>query len=182
MQRHGLGGHAVLHGVLHEWLERQRRHAEPGVRSVEIDDELARELGLFHGEVRAGVLEFLFEGDGPFLGNGGEILAQVRVEVHRDLLGEFGVLVAEVVDARHGVVDEVGPHLQRRYAGALPRGLLLQAFVLLEMLQRHDGEHGGRRDGHAQGDEREGRGGHLHERGCRERSDERDECAEELPG
>ena len=48
-----------------------------------------------------------------FLGDSIEVRAQVVGEIERHLLCTCRILLAEVVNACHDVVDEVRPHLQR---------------------------------------------------------------------
>ena len=105
------------------------------MRGVEFDQEIILELSLNHGEVGAGMLELLREGDGVLARDRVEVLAQVGGEVQGDLLRFFRVLLAEVIDARHRVVDEVGPHLQHRDARALIGDLLLLTDVLLNLVR-----------------------------------------------
>ena len=86
--------HPVHDGVLHDGLQCQRRDAEHRDRRVETDEQTVLKLRLLHGEVGAGVFEFLREGDGLFARDGGEIFSEIGSKVQRDLLCLFWVLIA----------------------------------------------------------------------------------------
>ena len=94
MKRPRVGVPTVLDGVFHDGLQRQRRHAEHGMRRVVLDEKAVLILGLFHRKVGAHVLELGGEGDGLGACDGGEVLAQVGGEVQHDLPGLQRVLVA----------------------------------------------------------------------------------------
>lgn len=81
------------------------------MRRIVGNQEAVLELDLLHGEISACVLQFVGKGNGVFAGNGGKILAEVRGEIQRNLLGLSGILRAKVIDTHHGVVDKVWPHL-----------------------------------------------------------------------
>ena len=60
----GIGIPAVFDGVLHDGLQRQRRHAEADVRRIVIDEKAVFILGLLDSEVGAHMLKLGGEGDG----------------------------------------------------------------------------------------------------------------------
>lgn len=74
VERFGILVHAVLDGIFDDGLKRQRRHAKIDMRRVIVDEEAVFKLSLFHGEVGAGMLQFLPEGNGFFACDGGEVL------------------------------------------------------------------------------------------------------------
>ena len=142
-----LGIHAVLDGILHNGLESQRRQAEFLVQDIIVYRKAVFKLHLFHGQIGAGVLQLVSKGHGVLAGNGGEVLAKIGGEIQRDLLSLLGILGAEIVDAHHGIVDEVGSHLQHHDAGALMGDFPLLAHILLDLVEKDDAEHGkGRED------------------------------------
>jgi len=55
-------------------------------------------------------------------------------EIHDHLLGLFRVLAAKTIDARHGVLDEMRPHLQHHDAGVLLGDLPLLSEILLDLI------------------------------------------------
>ncbi len=142
MQRCGIWVHAILDGVFHNGLQGQRRHAKPGVRRIVVNEKAILKLNLLHGKVCAGVLQFVGKGNGIPAGDGSEVPAEVGGKIHRDTLGFLGVLIAEIVDARHGVVDEVRPHLQHHDAGALMGDLPLLVHVLFHLIGQDEAVHG----------------------------------------
>ena len=142
-------------GILHDGLEGQRRHAEEGVRRVILNGEAFGILRLLHSEIGARVLQLRGKGDGRGACHGGEIFAQVGGEIHDHLLGLFRVLTAQAIDARHGVVDEVGPHLQHHDAGALLGDLPLLAKILLDLIGQDETVHGQGGEHHADVKEQE---------------------------
>ena len=134
VQRTGIGIPAVLDGILHDGLKSQRRHTEEGVRRVIVNDEAFGVLSLLHIEIGACVLQLRGKGDRLGACHSGEIFAQVGGEIHDHLLGLFRVLAAKTIDARHGVVDEMRPHLQHHDAGALLGDLPLLSEILLDLI------------------------------------------------
>ena len=169
----------MLDSVFDDGLQGERRQAKEGVRRVVIDQEAVIKLGLLHGEVGARVLQFFGEGDQLLARDGGEVFAEVGGEIHRDLLGQIGVLFAEIVDACHGIVDEVRPHLQHHDAGALMGDLSLLAQILLDLIRQDDAEHRKRADDDADGEQLKYRDKEMDEHGGhdREQSDEEGEKA-----
>ena len=160
-QRARIGISAVLNGVFNDRLQGKRRHAEEGMRRIVFDDEAFCILGLFHGEVCAGVIQLRGKRNGGIAGHGGEVLAQVGGEIHDDLLGLLRVLTAEAIDARHGVVDEVRAHLQHHDAGALVGDFLLLggdfslvAQIPLSLIGQNETVHGQGKDHNAGVDQR----------------------------
>ena len=71
--------------------------------------------------------------NGTVAGNGVEIFAQVVGEIHCHLPGLLRILIAEAVDAHHGIENEMGSHLKHHNAGFLPGKLplLFRCFPLL---------------------------------------------------
>ena len=84
----------VLDGVFHKGLQRQGRHAEIDMRRIVFDKEHILMLCLFHGEIRAGMLELIFKGYKLLVRERGEVLVQIGGEVQRDLLRLIRVLLA----------------------------------------------------------------------------------------
>ena len=142
MKHAGVWVSAVLDGVLHDGLQRQRRHPEPDMRRVIFHRKAVIILGLFHGEIGAHMFKLGREGNGIGACNGSKILAQIGCEIQNDLPGPFRILIAETVNAGHGVVDKVRPHLQDHDAGALIRNLLLMPQVLFDLVGQDDAVHG----------------------------------------
>ena len=141
MQRIAVRVQAVLDGVFHKGLQRQRRHAKPRVRRIEFRKQIVLMLRLFHREIRLRMLQLVGKGNGIFARDGGEVLSQVFGEVQRDLLRPVRVLLAQVVNGRHRVVDEVRPHLQHHHARALTGDLPLLFGVLLHVILKDQTEH-----------------------------------------
>ena len=145
------------------------------MRRIIVDEKAAVELGLFHGEVGPGMLELLREGNEPVAGDGGEVFAQVGGEIQGDPLGQIGVLPAEVVDAHHGIIDEVRPHLQDRDAGALIGDLPFLAQNLCPLIIQDDQKHREGADGDGDGKEVECRVDKMDQQGQgdREKADKK---------
>jgi len=173
---------AVFDGIFHDGLEGQRRHTKQDVRRVIIDNQAVLVLGLLHGEVGAGVVQFRRKRDRRSACDGGEIFTQVGSEIHNDLPGLLRILPAEAVDARHGVVDEVRPHLQDHNAGTLMGNLPLLAQIPLDLIGQDEAVH--RQDGEDETDveEREDIDEHLHEQRDRHRQRGDEETEEGFVG
>ena len=150
----------MLNGVLDNRLQRQGRQAEEGMRRVVFYEEAFGILGLLHSQIGARVLQFRRKRDERIAGHGREVLAQVGGEIHDDLLGLPGILTAEAINARQGVVNEVRPHLQHHNADTLLRqGLLLPGDlplvlqILLDLIGEDDDIHRECADGDAEDDQ-----------------------------
>ena len=139
VQRRAVRIPAVLDAVFHDGLQGQRRNTKRKMRRVVFHRDALLKLRLLDREIGAGMLQLLRKRDRRFTCNGCEVFAQVGGEIHRDLPGFLRVLITEVIDAGHGVVDEVRPHLQHHDAGTLMGNLPLLAQVLLDLaLQDND--------------------------------------------
>ena len=110
------------------------------MRRVEADKERVLKLRLFYGEVGAGMLQFIREGNGVLACDRGKVLAQIGGEVQRDLLCLLRVLIAKVIDSHHRVVDEVRPHLQYQDFGALMSDLMLLTYMLFHIIREDQTE------------------------------------------
>lgn len=124
----------MLYRIFHDGLQGQRRQAEADKGRIVRHDKHIVVLGLFYGQVRAGVLQLRGEGDGAVTGDGVEVPAQIIGKIDYDLPGLLRIQPAEAVDGHKGIVDKVGAHLQHHNAGALMGNFLLLEgnFPLLE--------------------------------------------------
>ena len=86
-QRSGIGVHPVLYRIFHDGLQGQRRQAEADKGRIVRHDKHIVVLGLFYGQVRAGVLQLRGEGDGAVTGDGVEVPAQIIGKIDYDLPG-----------------------------------------------------------------------------------------------
>ena len=153
----------MLDGIFHDGLQGQRRHAEPGMRRIVLDKQAVLIQGLLHGEVGAGVFQLRRKWDERGAGNGSEIFPQVGGKIHDDLSGQFWILIAETIDACHGVVDEMRTHLQHGDAGALIRDFPLMLQILLDLIRQDEAVHGQSREDITDIEEQEDINEHQHD-------------------
>ena len=132
---------SVHDGILHDGLQSQGRNAEMGDGRVERDEEAVLKLRLFHGEIGAGVFQFLRERNALLARDGGEVFPKVGREVQCDLFRLFRVLIAKVIDAHHRVVDEMRAHLQHHNARFLVGDLLLSTHIFLHVVRENQRIH-----------------------------------------
>ena len=132
----------MLHGVLHQGLQGQRRQAEICNRRIVLHEQHVLKLRLLHRKVGAGMLQFSGKRNRTVTGHGVEIPAKVVGEIHRDLTGFLRILVTETVDAHQGIIDEVRPHLQYHDTGSLIGDFQLVAPVLFDLLGQGKAIHG----------------------------------------
>ena len=155
------------------------------MRRIVVDKETVLILGLLDGEVGARMLQFRGKGDRRGAGNSGEVPAQVGCKIHDHLPGQPGILIAEAVDACHGVVNEMRPHLRDHDTGLLIGDFLLlqgnfplMAQVLLHLLGQDQPVHGHGGDNNADIDQRENIDKQVRDQSNGHRQD-RNEVAEE---
>ena len=134
VQRFGIRIKAMFDGIFHDRLQCQLRYGKRSMRSVGFNKKQILKLGLFYSEVSPGMLQFFGERNGFLAGYGAEVFAQVGVEIQCDLLGLFRILAAEVIDAGHGVVNKVRPHLQHHDAGTLMGDLPMLTYILIDLI------------------------------------------------
>ena len=149
VKRAGIGISAMFDSVFHNGLQRQRRDAEPGMRCVVFNEQAVLVLSLLYGKVSAYMLKLGREGNGIRACNCGEILSQIGGKIHDNLTGLLRVLPAEAINARHGVIDKVRPHLENHNAGPLIGKLLLlpgdfplAVQILIDLIGKDETVHG----------------------------------------
>ena len=116
------------------------------MRRIKADKKTVLKLRLLNREIGAGVFQLIAERDSVLARDRGKILTQIGGEIQRDLLCLFGVLITQVVDAHHRVIDEVRPHLQHHDAGALIGDLTLLTHKMFYIVREDNAEHRQRAD------------------------------------
>ena len=120
------------------------------------------------------MLQLVAEGDRVAAGDGGKVFAKIGREIQCDLLRLLGITVTEVVNAHHGVADEMRPHLQHRDVLALVDQLALLSYDALRVILEDQAEHRHR----AQGDTEEKEQSGIDERMDKQRDRQRQQIDE----
>ena len=127
--------HSVLDRIFNKRLQSQRRQAKACKRRIILHEKAVLMLCLFYGEIRLRMFQLVVKRNGILARNRVEVLSQIIGEIHGDLLCLIRILLAEVVDGRHRVVDKVRTHLQDHNAGALIGDLLLLFCILFDVIR-----------------------------------------------